>query len=276
MLKVIQNTLRGCAVISPKLSARLAMKLASHPGNTQRPERESQQLAAAQQGEYIGALGGKNPYWVWGEGPVIILCHGWGGRGSQLATLAIDLAKSGYKTIVFDASAHGDASGNFSGFDIMAQDILALSQQFGQVHAYVCHSMGGMSVMKARKHGLSADKFVIIASPYAPLPIIEIMRNKLKVPASALEICKERLADQFQSTWDNLLEGEIFSNIIQPALLIYDKSDKELPPDPMLHFNQVLAQCQQAESFKTEGLGHRGLLWSPEVTERIIAFMKNG
>ncbi len=273
MLKAIQTTLKISDQLSHKLSAKIAMKAATFPGNAPRPEREKAQLVTATKGEYVGALGKKNPYWTWGEGPVVILCHGWAGRGSQLATLAIALAKAGYQAVIYDASSHGDSSGTFSTFNLMEKDILALSKQFEHIHAYVCHSMGGMSVMKARKAGLKADKFVIIASPYAPLPIVEVMQTTLKVPPKALAICKDRLADQFQSQWDSLLDGEIYRDIKQPALLIYDKVDRELPPNSMLHFNQVLAQCQQAETLVTEGLGHRKLLWSPEVIDQVIGFL---
>ena len=273
MPKAIQHTLTISDLISPKLSAGIAMKIASIPGKPKRPERERLQLEGAQKGEYIGAYGKENPYWAWGEGPVVILCHGWGGRGSQLATLAIEIANAGCKAVTFDASAHGNSHGKTSGFDVMAKDIQSISELFPQIHAYVCHSMGGMSAMNARKLGLDAKKFVIIGSPYAPLPIIEIMKTQLKVPPKTLEVCKDRLATQFDTHWERLMEGEIFKDIQQPSLLIYDKIDKGLPPNSILHYEYVKSQCQNVESLITEGLGHRKLLWAPDVIEQVIGFL---
>lgn len=63
--------------------------------------------------------------------------------------------------------------------------------------------------MKAQKAGLAADKFVIIASPYAPLPIVELMKTKLNVPPTTPTLCQERFATEFDSNWEDLLSGAI-------------------------------------------------------------------
>ena len=41
--------------------------------------------------------------WSWGEGPTVLLVHGWEGRGSQMAAFAAPLAEAGFRAVAFDA-----------------------------------------------------------------------------------------------------------------------------------------------------------------------------
>ena len=49
--------------------------------------------------------------WIWGEGPAILLVHGWGGRGAQLAAFVPPLVAAGHTVVAFDGPAHGDSPG---------------------------------------------------------------------------------------------------------------------------------------------------------------------
>lgn len=275
MLKAIQSVIQATSLVSPRLSSAITMNVAAKPLRSSRPSEEQSDLDEAQKSDYLGALGARNPLWSWGEGPVVVLCHGWGGRGSQLAAMAKAIARAGYKAVVFDCSAHGDALGKRSGFHIMAQDVAAIAMQYGQVHAFVCHSMGGMSVMQARELGVDANRFVIIASPYAPLPIVEVMRKLLKAPPVVLELCKRKLAKQFDVTWDDLMKGHIYKDCDRPVLLIYDRDDRALPPNPMFHLQQIEEQCAGATVSVTQGFGHYKMLSDLQTINQVIQFLNN-
>ena len=47
-----------------------------------------------------------------GEGPKVLLLHGWSGRGSQLFAFADKLRKSNAEVVTFDMPAHGQSLGN--------------------------------------------------------------------------------------------------------------------------------------------------------------------
>src|SRR5262249_6361441 len=41
--------------------------------------------------------------WTFGEGPTVLLVHGWNGRGSQLGAFVEPLVSAGYRAVLFDA-----------------------------------------------------------------------------------------------------------------------------------------------------------------------------
>jgi len=47
--------------------------------------------------------------WRWGNGPTVILLHGWGGYAGQLSAFVEPLVRSGYQVIAFDAPSHGES-----------------------------------------------------------------------------------------------------------------------------------------------------------------------
>lgn len=274
MLKAIQIALNSANYISPRLSARLAMSICKRPQKFRRSKREIDQMQKAQREFYIDGRGEQNPIWLWGSGPVVILCHGWSGKASQMATLAQAIAKNGFTAVTFDCHAHGEATGRVSGFDAMAQDILQLAKQFPRIYAVVGHSMGGMMSMYCRRLGLNAEKYVLLGAPCAPLPIINKMDTLLKVPAPALRICEQHIAKEFEKTWQELVNGDIYRNGDKPALLVYDEQDDELV-DSQYHLDVITKNYAQAEVHKTHGLGHYKTLWDEAVIKRVISFIGN-
>jgi hypothetical protein len=49
---------------------------------------------------------------AWGDGPPVLLAHGWESRRSHWSAIVPILAESGYRVIAMDAPAHGDSPGD--------------------------------------------------------------------------------------------------------------------------------------------------------------------
>ena len=49
--------------------------------------------------------------WDWGEGPTVLLVHGWNGAAAQLAGYVQPLVDAGYHVVAFDQPGHGHSSG---------------------------------------------------------------------------------------------------------------------------------------------------------------------
>ena len=209
----------------------------------------------------------------WGEGPLIILIHGWEGRGAQMAPLAQRLAECGFKAIIFDVKAHGESSGKRVDFTDFQEDIIHLTQHMNQsVHAYVAHSAGGLLMMTARhKKLIQAERYVTLASPRGPYPPLEIIRKFLRTPESVEHRCRHHISKNFSASWSDLMKGKMFEYHGQGELLVIHDQDDEL----VLHSDseQVIQQWPNAQTMKTSGLGHNKLLWSPSVMERIEDFI---
>lgn len=270
MLKIIQAIIKITGKISPQLSAKLALYLCSIPKKHTDSDREQSLLNQAKKLTYKSASGTDNIAWSWGEGPTVILCHGWEAKGAKMATLAMAIAKQGFQTVAIDCTAHGHSGGKRSNFDIMTKDIDSLCQNFPDIFAIIGHSMGGMMAMRARQLGIKADRYVLIAAPSAPLPIIDIMQNTLKVNEKAIAICQNKIASQIGFTWDELIQGKIYSQEATPLLMLYDTQDKEVP---LFHAHKIQALWNNSTLITTTGLGHRKLIWDQNVIQSILSFL---
>lgn len=210
--------------------------------------------------------------WSVGRGPTVFLTHGWGGRGAQMATLALALAGVGFQAVFFDAGAHGESQPAPMGFDRFMEDLAALHGVMGgRPFAWVGHSAGALAMMSARRtHGISAERYVCIAAPLFPyVPIERLQRSG--APAAALEIVKARIAAQFETDWARLETGLAWRPDPAASLLaIYDDSDVVAHPEDAA---AVGALCPGASVLQTQGLGHNRLLQSDQVVGAVLAHL---
>lgn len=109
----------------------------------------------------------------WGDGPPIVLIHGWPLSADSWDDVAVMLAEAGHRVIAYDRRGFGRSSQPWSGYDYdtLADDLAAVITQTGvQDATLVGFSMGGGEVARyMRRHdGRSVSKAVLIASvlPY--------------------------------------------------------------------------------------------------------------
>ena len=122
---------------------------------------------------------------VWGAGPVVYLVHGWGGRGSQLASFVEPLLAGGFRVVMFDAPAHGDSDhgpagpGRTHGVEF-GKALDAVFARFGPAHAVVAHSLGAISTYLALRFGwLSTGRLVLLAPMVAAVPLFDQFQQTL-------------------------------------------------------------------------------------------------
>lgn len=60
----------------------------------------------------------------WGEGPAVLLLHGWAGRPTQFAHLIEQLVGAGYSVYALDAPAHGRSPGREANVVLFAHALL--------------------------------------------------------------------------------------------------------------------------------------------------------
>src|SRR5687768_13955762 len=82
-LSPIRLFFRGLGALSPGLAARVAQRIWFTPPRPPLPEASKGFLSTGQRVEL--AVGGRRLVaWSWGEGPTVLLMHGWGGYGAQM------------------------------------------------------------------------------------------------------------------------------------------------------------------------------------------------
>jgi len=215
---------------------------------------------------------------AWGEGPVVYLMHGWGGRRAQLDVLVEPLLWTGHRVIAFDAPGHGDSDpGAFgAGRGLLTEFAGALEAVIavgGPAHAVIAHSLGAAGTTLAVLDGLRVGRVALIAPMADPIPYTYEFARALgfgeKIRTGFIRRLERRVG---RLMTDFELPRRLKSTALSlpPALIVHDRLDKEV------HFSdgETLAAAWPGSEFvATEGLGHRRILRDPAILERLVTHL---
>lgn len=230
---------------------------------------EQAAMAAARRRSY--GRGNAQRAWQWGDhGPMVVLVHGWSGSPVQMAPLASQLAGDGFRCVVPEVTGHGESVRRRTSWEHFMDDVAALARSLDEeVHAYVGHSAGALSMMAARDlRGIRAQKYVCICAP--SYPWLHGVEKRLTQRRSLVEGYQDYTARQFRTTWRTLLTGASYANLGADLLLFYDRKDKFLPDT---EGDKIAALCPGATLLKTEKYGHSKVLAAPELIAAVRGFL---
>lgn len=261
-------------LFSDRVAFRLAIALASLPPRLPLKPEDRSVLEAATRFEF--GTGPRRVAWRWGAGPTVVLAHGWGGRAGQMVKLADAITSSGFEAVVFDGQGHGDSEGRTIGFRRLIDDLNALDNALhGDIAAWVCHSAAGLCLAAARiQSGMNPRRLVFLATPRGPyIPISELKRH-LKPRAAVLDRCREFYAAEFGMRWEEMDRCAAFTNHGDAELLlVQDRDDPRIDDGDA---ERIAAAWGNADIVHTEGLGHLKSLWSGDVAQTIVEFLRRG
>ncbi|MBG6285980.1 MULTISPECIES: alpha/beta fold hydrolase [Pseudomonas] len=121
----------------------------------------------------------------WGEGPAVLLMHGWEGRPTQFATLIENLVGAGYGVIALDGPAHGRSPGREADIVLFARALLEAAGELPPLRAVIGHSMGGASALLATQMGLRTETLVTIGAPSNVLGVLRGFSSVVGLPPVA-------------------------------------------------------------------------------------------
>jgi pimeloyl-ACP methyl ester carboxylesterase len=208
--------------------------------------------------------------WSWGEGPAVMLLHGWGSRGSRLSTFVGPLIEAGFRAVTFDAPAHGDSTGWTTTGIYYSRTLLEVVDHVGPLHAVVTHSMGGWAASLAFRQGLKADRAVFISPPADMKYYSLLFAEQTGFTAKVQERAERRLEAMTGVTWSQLTTEAVYSGHELPLLVIHDRND---PVTPLQQGERVHHAWSGSEFMVTENLGHRRIVTDPGVIDRVVSFL---
>lgn len=121
----------------------------------------------------------------WGEGPAVLLMHGWAGRPTQFAALIEKLVGAGYGVIALDAPGHGRSPGSEANVVLFARALLEAASELPPLRAVIGHSLGGASALLATQMGLRTETLVTIAAPSKVLTVLRGFANYVGLSPAA-------------------------------------------------------------------------------------------
>src|SRR5688500_1442660 len=112
-LELLRGTLQVVGRTSPRLAAVVAERLFRTPPSYRPARGEDDSVFFAD--PFQVRFGERTlQAWSFGEGPAVLLVHGWGGRGTQLRSFVDPIVRSGRRAILFDAPGHGGSGGGMA------------------------------------------------------------------------------------------------------------------------------------------------------------------
>jgi pimeloyl-ACP methyl ester carboxylesterase len=269
LLPSLRVVFRGAGFLAPSLAARLAGVLFRFPPRHRTSELERQVL---QQGRFQGldTKSGRLATWRWGDGPTVLLVHGWGSRGARLRSFVEPIVAAGCAAVAFDAPGHGDSPGRFSSLPQFIEAVFAVASANGPVRAIVAHSMGGAAAALAMARGLPAQRAVFLAPSAHPATYSRIFSERLAISPAVRQLMEHRIEQRFGFRWDEFAVLPRVSTLSAPLLVFHDREDTDVPWSD----GEAIARAWPGgQLVTTQGLGHRRIVHDPEVVSQTISFL---
>lgn len=208
-----------------------------------------------------------------GSGPSVLLVHGWGSSGRQMANIGRQLLQQGYRITWFDAPAHGESSGWQSNLYEISETLLAIQQQQGDFYAVVAHSFGVPCSFYAIRHGLNTEKVVAIASPATISGMIDKFCSMIRANQATHDHLTKRISRFVREADITHIDTAFMAQTIElPCLLIHDKHDRMVKFDDARIIQQNL---QHSHLIQTEHLGHNRILQDDNTIKLCIDFIRD-
>jgi pimeloyl-ACP methyl ester carboxylesterase len=258
--------------ISPFIASRFAARLFLTPFKYKIPEREKEMdTNSIQESIHVPSINREIVVYHYGKAKhKVLLIHGWSGTGTQMALIAKKLVEKGFEVISFDAPAHGKAPGKISMMPFFIESIHHLEKMFGPFHAGIGHSLGGMSILKAVKDGLSLNKLVVIGTANSVTHITKDFAQNMQLNDKVAKKMKSYFDSKFGEDMDNYSGAFSAEAVKIPTLVIHDEDDVDVHVSSAYEISKNLHDSQL---FITEGLGHRKILGDSEVINKITTFI---
>lgn len=254
--------------IIPRVTARWAETLFLTPERTPRPASEADYFNSAKKYKIQNRIAA----FEWGEAshPLVILLHGWSGRGTQMAAFATPLVEKGFRVVGLDGPAHGDSTGDRTHVGEYSQFLIDIQKELGPYRAIIAHSFGAGCSVLAATCGLLVDKLILVAGPSRYELVVQSYLDAIKLsPKSQMHFIDD-LAELVKLRVSEMNVGKLGQTLAIPAMIVHDKDDKEVN---IRAAEEIKSNWPNAELLVTSGLGHRRVLRDPKVVASVVDFI---
>ena len=206
-----------------------------------------------------------------GDGPTVVLVHGWGEAAAGLGGFIAPLTEAGYRVVGVDLPGHGDSSGQRTDIPESGAVVNEIAGHFGGAHAVIAHSMGANTALWALKNGLSAEHAVLLAPNVDMAYAFETFEVLFGLPPKAVVGLKRSIERRFgASIWRDIRGDHLAKRLRVPGLVFHDPEDPQIP---FAGSERLVSAWRGAELIATPGLGHGAITRDPFVIERAIDFV---
>jgi len=261
--------------ISPVLCMHFARLIWSKPIKYKIPEREKSILFKSEISDLkIQSINKVIKYYHWnGNGPKVLLVHGWSGRATNLYKIINHLYKKGFDIHAFDAPAHGMSSSLTTNLPEFVSCIEEISKKIDPLSYLIGHSGGGFASIYAASKNLKIKKLILISPFDSVLDLFQTYFKMINVGEKVGDLMLNYFNEKKGIIVDENMCSSIFAKSVNcNTLLIHDKNDKEVSIDDSKKIEKNLSKVLK---LYTKGLGHRRILRDEKVVRKIDLFLNS-
>lgn len=204
-----------------------------------------------------------------GQGPTVLLVHGWGDFGARVAALAEPLAAHGFRVVAPDLPGHGVNPPRESGLPEWAAVVRELAWTV-DARAVVAHSLGGFAAAHAATE-VALDALVLLAPAVRLANVVDTFQAMFALPDAAADGLRTDIAARFgRQVWDEWRVDRFPLPATTPVLLMHSDDDDQIDVADGRLLAKALPSCEYVE---LTGLGHTKVLRDEGVVSRVVDFL---
>ncbi len=265
----LRTGMRVASTLAPAAAARLARKLFFTPLRARVRDEERAVLA---RGELFSlAVGGQRVVGrAWGEGPTVLLVHGWGGHSGQMTSLVDPAVAAGFRAVALDLPGHGESAGSVSSLIHFAAALVRAAALFGPVRGVVAHSFGAAASTYAISSGLAVERAVFFAPPAGFESFWARFRAGTGVSQEIMDRMLHEAEEWLNVRFDGIGPVDLAPRMTAPLLVLHDPEDREVPYEEGA---ELARRWPGAELRPAGGLGHLRILRDAGCVAAAVGFV---
>ena len=204
--------------------------------------------------------------WQWGEGPRVLLAHGWGSHAGRLTRFLPELLAAGFGVTAFDAPGHGLSTGSLSSLREFVEAFREVARLVSPV-ATIGHSLGAAAAVLGSPPGGTVRAAVLLAPPSETSSYPRRFARYVRLAPAV----SDRMAAHLERRLGRLPElyrPECWPGV--PILVFHDQGDTRVPVREGLAISRAWPETRIVV---TRGLGHHRIVGDETVIRRSVRFL---
>lgn len=275
LLPALGSTFNILALFAPTRAGAMALQLFSRPRPSKARKHQDAFIDGAKRGE-IQVKGTPVQFYHWeGQGPAVLLAHGWESNASRWAPLVQTLQEKGYAVYAVDAPGHGASGGSVFTVKIYAEVLQELHCLL-QPDVLIGHSAGGMAAvfMLHQNPATPLKRLILLSVPSELEQLMDTFRRMSFMGESVFRGMQRAFVRRYGWKMSDFSLGRFLADIPVTGLILHDRND---PVAPYFGAQEMQRHWRDATLISFEGLGHSlpGMQVNHTILQYLEAYFRN-
>lgn len=208
--------------------------------------------------------------WRWGDGPAVLLVHGWEDDHHGWDHVIARLREQGQPVVAFDLPAHGGSGGKVTAMPDAARAIKDVAAALGPVRAVIGHSFGAAAAAFALADGLSVERVALVSPTYSMARQLDVFMLRAGITPARREGIHRELRRMTGADLETIDLGRVAPTLKIPALILHSLDDPMIPLSDGMRLSR---EWPGASFVPLDGLGHRRMLKNEPAIQQMTRFV---